>query len=265
MLVLPDPVQYPRSNVFPDAKNKRRDLNLGGILPSIREHGILNALIGWLSAGIGVFLIAGHRRLAVAQELGLENIPIRIFPAEPPAATIALIRAMENFTQESLKPSEKAREVVELIETHGLLAKDVATQLGTSEGSISRLRTLLEQPPDLIELCDAGQLPISVIATVSLISDENERRDILQQFREQKWTRDRVEHAVQERVGKRKSCPRGGKLFFKAGETTLSVAGGTLNEWSEALTVLLRKVKQAAVGGMDATAFAASLKNRGAK
>src|SRR5580704_17876027 len=75
MLVLPDSVQYVTSKVFPDPKNKRRDLNLGGILPSIQEHGILNALIGWLSAGIGVFLIAGHRRLAVAQELGLQTVP----------------------------------------------------------------------------------------------------------------------------------------------------------------------------------------------
>jgi ParB/RepB/Spo0J family partition protein len=265
MLVLPDSVQYATAKVFPDPKNKRRDLALGGILPSVREHGILNALIGWLSTSLGVFLIAGHRRLAAAQELGLETVPVRIFPAEPPAATIALIRAMENFTQTELRPSEKAREIAELIETHGLLAKDVATQLGTSEGSISRLRTLLEQPPDLIDLCDAGQLPVSVIATASRIPDETERRDLLQQFREQNWTRERVEHVVQERVGKRKSCPRGGKLFFKAGETTLSLAGGTLNEWAEALTVLLRKVRQATAGGMDATAFAASLKTGGAK
>ena len=244
MLRLPDSVQYPTAKTFPDPKNKRRDLSLGGILPSIREHGIITALIGWAATGIGVFLIAGHRRLGAAQELRLETVPIRIFPAEPPAATVALIRAMENFTQAELKPSEKAREVAELIEVHGLLAKEVAGQLGTSEGSISRLRALLDQPPDIIELCDDGQLPLSVVATCSRIADENERRDLIRQFRENGWTRERMEQAVQERAGKRKSTPRGEKLLFKAGETSVSLAGGTLTEWSEALTALLRKVKQ---------------------
>lgn len=261
MLPLPDSVQYPAANTFPDPKNKRCDLNLAGILPSIREHGIITALIGWLAAGVGVFLIAGHRRLAAAKELGLETVPIRIFHQEPPAATIALIRAMENFTQESLKPSEKAREIKELIEIHGLLGKDVAAQLGTSEGSISRLRALLDQPSDIIELCDAGQLPLSVVATCSRIVDEAERRDLIRQFRENGWTRERMEQAVQERVGKRKSTPRGEKLSFKAGETSVSLVGGNLNAWAEALTALLRKVKQGVSENLDTAAFAATLKN----
>jgi ParB/RepB/Spo0J family partition protein len=99
MLRLPDSVHYPTPKIFPDAKNKRRELNLAGILPSVREQGILNPLIGWEAPGVGVFLIAGHRRLGAAQELRLETVPVRIFSEEPPAATVALIRAMENFTQ----------------------------------------------------------------------------------------------------------------------------------------------------------------------
>ena len=261
MLELPDSVQYPTAKTFPDPKNKRHELNVAGILPSIREYGILHPLIGWDSPGVGCFLIAGHRRLAAANELGLPTVPIRIFPKEPPAATVALIRAMENFTQAELKPSEKAREVAELIEIHGHLAKDVAAQLGTSEGSISRLRTLLAQQQEIIELCDAGKLPLSVIATCSRIANENERLELMRTFLEQEWTREQIESVVHERVGKRKSSPRGGKVFYRAGETTLSLTGGTLSEWSEALTALLRKVKQAAAGGMDATAFATSLKN----
>jgi ParB/RepB/Spo0J family partition protein len=265
MLILPDSVQYPTARVFPDPKNKRRDLGLASILPSIREHGIISPLIGWSAGEIGVFLIAGHRRLGGAQELGIKDVPIRIFPEEPPAATIALIRALENFTQAELKPSEKAREIKELIETHGLLGKDVAAQLGTSEGSISRLRALLDQPPDIIELCDTGHLPLSVVATCSRIADENERRDLLRQFQEQGWTRERMERAVQERTGKRKSSPRGGKVLFKAGETSVSLAGGTMTEWSEALATLLRKVKIAVAENLDTAAFAATLKSGGAK
>jgi ParB/RepB/Spo0J family partition protein len=263
--VLPESVQYATAKVFPDPKNKRIDLKLDDLIPSVREHGILNPLIGWASPGVGVFLIAGHRRLGVAQTLLLPTVPIRIFPEEPLAATIALIRAMENFTQSELRPSEKAREVVELIEVHGLCAKDVAAQLGTSEGSVSRFRTLLLQPPEIIELCDTGQLPISVISTCNRIVDENERRELLRMFREQNWTREQVERAVQERVGKRKSTPRTDKLFFKAGETSVSLTGGSLIEWSEALAALLKKVKHAATSGLDATALAASLKNGGAK
>ena len=233
MLVLPDSVQYPTAKVFPDPKNKLlRDLGTSAASwPSIRENGIITAHIAWLATGVGVNLFAGHRRLGAAQELGLETVPIRIFPEEPPAATIALIRAMENFTQAELKPSEKAREVVELIETHGLLGKDVAAQLGTSEGSISRLRALLENPQDIIELVDAGHLPLSVVATCSRIADENEPSwSSCAHFQEQGWTRERMERAVQERTGKRKSSPRGGKVLFKAGETSVSLAGGTLTE-----------------------------------
>jgi ParB/RepB/Spo0J family partition protein len=265
MLVLPESVQYPTAKVFPDQRNKRRDLNLASILPAIREQGILNPLIGWASGEIGVFAIAGHRRLGAAQELGLKTIPIRIFPEEPPASTVALIRAMENFTQAELRPSEKAREIKELIETHGLLGKHVAVQLGTSEGSISRLRALLDQPPDIIELCDTGRLPLSVVATVSRIPDELERRELVRKFQEEGWSRERMEHAVQERTGKRKFSPRGGKVLFKAGQTSVSLAGGTLTEWSEALTALLRKIKSAVAENLDTAAFATTLKNGGTK
>jgi ParB/RepB/Spo0J family partition protein len=265
MLRLPDSVHYPTSKVFPDPKNKRRELNIAGILPSVREYGLLNPLVGWNAGEVGVFIIAGHRRLGAAQELGLKEVPIRIFPEEPQAATHALIRALENFTQSELRPSEKALEIKELIETHGLLGKDVAAQLGTSEGSISRLRTLLDQPSDIIGLCDSGELPLSVIATCSRITDENERRDLLRQFREQGWTRERMERAVQERTGKRKSSPCGEKVLFKAGETRVSLAGGNLNAWSEALATLLRKVKQGMAENLDTAAFAAALKNGGAR
>jgi hypothetical protein len=155
--------------------------------------------------------------------------------------------------------------VLELIEVHNLLAKAVAVQLGTSEGSISRLRALLDQPPDIIELCDGGLLPLSVVATVSRIADENERRELVRTFREQGWSRERMERAVQERTGKRKSSPRGGKVLFKAGETSVSLTGGTLTEWSEALATLSRKIKSAVAENLDTAAFAATLKNGGAK
>ncbi|OWK45547.1 Chromosome (plasmid) partitioning protein ParB / Stage 0 sporulation protein J [Fimbriiglobus ruber] len=212
-----------------------------------------------------MFVIAGHRRLGAAQELGLKDVPIRIFPEEPPTSTLALIRALENFTQTELRPSEKAREIKELIEIHGLFGKDVAAQLGTSEGSISRLRVLLDQPQDIIELVDTGHLPLSVVAACSRLASEEDRRVLLKQFREQGWTREQIERAVQARTGKRKSTnPRGGKVFFKAGETSVSLAGGTLTEWSEALTNLLRKVKSAMAENLDTVAFATTLKSGGA-
>jgi hypothetical protein len=269
--VLPDSVQYPTGQVFPHPHNKRTDYDLPSLLPAVREHGILQALIGWLDAR-GAWLIAGHRRLACAVALlaegdrRFETVPVRLFPEEPPAATVALIRAMENFARADLLPSQKAAEAVELMDLHKLPGREVADKLGTSEATLSRLRDLLEQPADIIAACDAGDLPMSVISIGNRVKDVDARKDLFRQFMEGHWTREKLERVVQEQSGKRKSSPRGDKLVWKEQETNIAISGTglTVAEALEAVLKLSKKLRRAVDLGQDMAGLAKSLRNRGA-
>jgi ParB-like chromosome segregation protein Spo0J len=84
----------------------RKDLgDLGDLTDSLRELGILNPL----TLGPGNQLIAGQRRLKVAEALGWETVPCRVFPTFA-EGSLAAAKAEhdENQCRKDFTPSEAA-------------------------------------------------------------------------------------------------------------------------------------------------------------
>jgi ParB-like chromosome segregation protein Spo0J len=66
--------QWPTAKLLPCARNARTDseAQIGQIAASIKEFGFTNPIL----AGADGVIVSGHGRLAAAQHLGLESVPV---------------------------------------------------------------------------------------------------------------------------------------------------------------------------------------------
>ena len=85
--------------------NVRHELRLDDpFVASIKEHGIIQPLI--VNDGV---LVAGHRRLAAAEQLGLSEVPIVLMDLDP--EDVRAIQLVENVHRNDLTPLELAQAV----------------------------------------------------------------------------------------------------------------------------------------------------------
>ncbi|MBN2879283.1 MAG: ParB N-terminal domain-containing protein [Clostridia bacterium] len=136
----------------------------------IKRNGILNPIVILKSethAG-RYMIVSGHRRTRIAKILGIFELEAREIiartPEEKAFAQIMLITA--NSTQRDRKPSEKAREVQYLKslmqdnDSIDNLAKWISNATKMSERNVYRYEKLAEQPREMQEAVDKGELSV---------------------------------------------------------------------------------------------------------
>jgi ParB family chromosome partitioning protein len=264
--MLPASSRVPTNKVHIDPANKRLDLELDKLKSSIAQVGILQPPGLRLDQGRGCyFVVFGNRRVRSAQELGLEEIPAFVFEHDLTPVEIALYRAIENEQRLDLKPSERGRTYLELMELQQLSAKEVAEQLQVSPPTVSRHLAILSHPSDILALIDAGTLPLSTGVSLTRLPDEETKRDVLRQIREGHLTREKVDQTVQAIVGKKESKPRGQRVSYNIGDASISVAapGLTIDGLIQALSELIRKARKAKETGQGLGELAAQLRKVG--
>jgi ParB family transcriptional regulator, chromosome partitioning protein len=138
--ISPNPRQ-PRKQIDPESLNELAD--------SIRQHGILQPLIvSYESSTPGKYiLVAGHRRLAAAQHLGLASVPAIVREVgEQQRLELALV---ENIQRADLSPLDQAEAFQQLVDDFGLPHEDIARQVGKSRAAITNTLRLLKLPADV--------------------------------------------------------------------------------------------------------------------
>jgi ParB/RepB/Spo0J family partition protein len=121
---------------------------------SIELLGILVPLI----VDVDGHLVAGHRRLAAAQKLGLERVPVHIGEAEGLQGAergVAGAAAAENIMRQQLAPAEEAEAIQRMLDV-GYTSDGAAQALGLSKQLVHRRMVLLALPPDLRTLWGPG-------------------------------------------------------------------------------------------------------------
>lgn len=114
------------------------DLDVNDLIPSIREHGILQALLVCpISEGDGYALIAGHRRLRAAILLGLNRVPVTIKPdviydPENPEnnETFTCLQLTENLQRQDLNPLQECLAIRQYRDRFGLNHSQLSAKLG---------------------------------------------------------------------------------------------------------------------------------------
>jgi len=123
---------------------------------SIREHGILQALVVRPMDSGGYQIVAGERRWRAARMAGLNEVPAVIRQLEDDQTLeIAII---ENLQREDLNAIELAQGCQNLIEQHGMTQDQVAEKLGKSRPAIANTIRLLGLPPSVKEGVRSGKI-----------------------------------------------------------------------------------------------------------
>lgn len=126
-----------------------------GLATSIREHGVLQPVLVRPLAG-RFQLIAGERRLAAAQRVGLLKIPARV--RDVPEDRVLELALVENIQREQLNPVEEAQAYQRLLEVLHLTQEDLAARLGRERSTVTNSIRLLKLPPQVRQMLVEGTL-----------------------------------------------------------------------------------------------------------
>ena len=169
--VPPDQVRAFQGHTF----QVRDDPGMKKLLESVKTHGILEPALAFYNEDGELELISGHRRQRVAQELGLEVMPVLIRDVSREEATV-LMGETNLMQREKILPSEKAFTYKAMLEairkmpgqageaTNGEekeRSRDIlAKRIGESASQIVRYVRLTRLIPELLSLVDAGKIRI---------------------------------------------------------------------------------------------------------
>jgi ParB family chromosome partitioning protein len=130
--VVPSPLQ-PRKRFHEE--------NLGELVESIREHGVIQPLIVRRVGG-SYELIAGERRWRASTKLGLAQVPVIVREAsDRDVLEMALI---ENLQREDLDAIEEAEAYARLAREFGLKQEEIAQRVGKNRATVSNAMRLLD-------------------------------------------------------------------------------------------------------------------------
>ncbi len=129
---------------------------LAELADSIAQHGVLQPLLVRPLMGGGYQIVAGERRWRAARMAGLSEVPAVV--REMSDSQVTEYALIENLQREDLNPVEEAQGFQSLMDTYGMTQEDVAKTVGKSRPAIANALRLLNLPPEIVKLLNAGSL-----------------------------------------------------------------------------------------------------------
>lgn len=147
--IVPNPVQ-PRRVFKPE--------ELEDLANSIRENGLLQPLVVRPSphAGDRFELVAGERRFRAVTSLEWSEVPVVVRDADD--ETLLVLALVENLQREALNPLEEAEGYQALADRFDMKQADIAQAVGKDRSTVANLIRLLQLPPSIRKLLEAGSL-----------------------------------------------------------------------------------------------------------
>ncbi len=160
--VVPNPLQPRRT--FPDQE-------LDELATSIRENGLLQPLVVRPAPGAPdrFELVAGERRFRAVTRLGWEDVPVLVREASD--ETLLVLSLVENLQREALNPMEEAEGYRSLVERFGMSQADIARAMGKDRSTVANLLRLLNLPPSVRKLVEAGELSMGHARALLTLDD----------------------------------------------------------------------------------------------
>lgn len=149
--------------VVEDGFNPRGDLgDLAELTASIERHGILVPLLVRPTQKGGLVLVDGHRRLAAAEQAGVERVPVLVREdLDGQALVAAMVTALK---REGLDPVEEAKAYGRLVDG-GLTRKGAAEAVGVPQRTVSMRLQILKLPEALHAAVAKGEIALSLVPT----------------------------------------------------------------------------------------------------
>jgi len=140
---------------------------------SIEAHGVIEPLLVREKDG-ALTLLDGHRRYRIAQELGIEKVPVLI--VEGSEDELKRLVAVRNNHSSQHNGLAKAREAISYSNS-GLSLKEIAMLLGCTTGYVSDLINILRLGKEVVAALEDGKITIAHARL--LLRAESARREEL--------------------------------------------------------------------------------------
>jgi ParB family transcriptional regulator, chromosome partitioning protein len=138
---------------------------------SMRESGQREA-IHVVSLGGGKYeLIAGTRRLRAARRANWTTIEARIHEELKSKSDVLVQQILLDMQREELTPLEQAKAVTLLKKESGWNSSQIASKLGFSNGTITKLLSILDLPQELQARIRSGELPVTAAYELARVGD----------------------------------------------------------------------------------------------
>ena len=160
---------------------------------SISEHGIIEPVI----VNQHGVIICGHQRVRACRVLGITDVPVvvREVASDEEHETLLI---EENLRRRQLLPSESFKAVKRLYELRGLdgagrpkngenpaTVAELTSELGKTERTVARMRTLANLIPPLAAMLDAGTLNQTAAYQIAQM-DEDGQQQVFAMLEEQR-------------------------------------------------------------------------------
>ncbi len=141
---------------------------------SIKEHGVIQAVLVEEAADGSYYIIAGERRTRAAKLAGLKEIPVRVQKfTEQQKLEVALI---ENIQRENLSPLEEAKAYHNLMELANITQEEVARRVGKNRSTVANALRLLKLPEDMQKALLDGTLSAGHARSILSVINPSDQR-----------------------------------------------------------------------------------------
>lgn len=158
--ISPNPKQ-PRAVFEPEAFNE--------LVHSIKEFGVLQAIVVRSLANNKYELIMGERRLRAAKQAGLKKIPAVI--RETSDDNMLRDALLENIHRANLNPLEEASAYQQLLSDFGITQEQLSEKIGRSRPQITNTIRLLKLPVSVQQKVAAGVISAGHARALLTLSD----------------------------------------------------------------------------------------------
>ena len=152
---------------------------LGDLVASIREHGILQPLIV-TKKGDSYELIAGERRFRAAKTLNQPTVPVIVREAE--AQEKLELSLIENVQRQDLNALERARAYQKLINEFSLTQEEVAKKVGKSRASVANTLRLLNLDEEIKKALLNGDITEGHAKVIMSLEGEQVQKQFLKKI-----------------------------------------------------------------------------------
>ncbi len=182
--IVPNPLQPRRT--FTDAE-------LTELAESIRENGLLQPLVVRLAPGATdrFELVAGERRFRAINKLGWDDVPVLVREASD--ETLLVLALVENLQREALNPLEEAEGYKSLSDRFSMTQVEIARAVGKDRSTVANILRLLNLPPSVRKLLEAGDLSMGHARALLAVEDPVRAGELARKAAREGWTVREVE------------------------------------------------------------------------
>lgn len=172
-------LQIPIEKLKPGEHSLRLEVeneDLDDLAASIRRIGIIVPLLV-CPDGDSFVVIAGHRRLAAASQVGLRDVPCCV--REDTGAAGAEVSIAENLFRTDLTPVEQASAIKDILDQGIMDAGEVSRMVHRSEHWVNAQLAILSWPADVLEAIHGKKISVAAASNLALVNDEAYRLFLL--------------------------------------------------------------------------------------